>query len=50
LSSHGKNPRIYPREPSTPNSLNVLEIISFATPPVTNPPHLLLIEELFSKM
>jgi hypothetical protein len=32
-----------------PDSLNVLEIISFATPPVTNPPRLLLIEELFSK-
>lgn len=32
-----------------PDNLNVLEIISIATPPVTNPPALLLIENLFSK-
>jgi hypothetical protein len=32
-----------------PDNLNVLEIVSVATPPVTNPPALLLIEELFSK-
>ena len=31
------------------NNLNILEIISFATPPVTNPPSLLCTEELFSR-
>jgi hypothetical protein len=32
-----------------PDNLNVLELVSIATPPVTNPPALLLIENLFSK-
>jgi hypothetical protein len=31
------------------SSLNVLEILSFTAPPITNPPRLLLVEELFSK-
>jgi hypothetical protein len=32
-----------------PDNLNILEIVSFATPPITNPPNLLLNEDLFSK-